>query len=539
MTPEKSKPNGFKGKNLLVADDDQTILNLFRMIFEREGCRVVMATNGQAAVEEIKHNPIDVAILDIRMPVMGGLEALKEIKKYDPTISVLIVTGYADMEDLREAIQTQGAVDYILKPFNVADITHTVRTALLKREASLQRLSVGRALQEKIHEREREFAERTLQLRESQIKYRQIIENSNDMILVLQGERIHFANPKTMELTGYSEAELSQIPSSELIDPGDRAMVEGMDAGISAGKVPSLTSSFRMRRKNGESFWVEANTIRTQWEERPAILKFIRDISARKKAEEELQRAYEELKEMQGKLIQSEKMAALGRFSAGITHEIKNPLSIIIGGTDFLSRKLRDADEDTHKALKKIKEAALRADSILMGLLKFSRPSKLTVEPIDPVDLVQETLSLLQYRAPFQNIRIVTDFPAEPMQIRADKAQLQQVLLNLFLNAQEAMGEEGQITVRVYGERKSLPHGGKPACIIEVIDSGMGISPENLPKVFEPFFTTKRDMKGTGLGLSISKMIVDHHGGSMTLQSETGKGTKVQIILPWEEGGMA
>ncbi len=528
-----------KGKTILVADDDQTILNLFRMIFEREGCHVLMATNGQAAVEEIKRSPVDVAVLDIRMPVMGGLDALKEIKQYDPTIEVLVVTGYVDMENFREAIQSQGAVDYILKPFNVADITHTVRNALLKRESSLQKSPMGHDLEQQIIQTGKEFTERTRQLRESQIKYRQIIEKSNDMILVIQDERLKFANPKTMELTGYTEDEMMKIPVGQMVHLDDRSMVVGMDGGISSGKVPSHTSTFRMLRKSGDFFWVEANAIRSLWEENPATIKFIRDISARKKAEEELKRAYEELKEMQGKLIQSEKLAALGRFSAGITHEIKNPLSIIIGGTDFLGKKLNGTDEDTRTALKKIKEAALRADHILMSLLKFSRPSKLIMESIHPVDLVQETLSLLQYRAPFKSLKVVTDFTAEPLRVKADKAQIQQVLLNIFLNAQEAMGEEGQITVRTVKDMSSAHLGGKPSCTIEVIDTGMGIPPENLSKVLEPFFTTKRDTKGTGLGLSISKMIVDNHGGNLVIRSELGKGTDVRVILPLEEGGKA
>lgn len=528
-----------KGKTILVADDDQTILNLFQMIFEREGCHVLLATNGQAAVEEIKRNPVDVAVLDIRMPILGGLEALKEIRQFDQTIAVLIVTGYADMEGFKEAIQSQGACDYILKPFNVSDIVQTVRNALQKRESAMARSAISRRLEQQIIQTEKEITQRTLQLRESQIKYREIIENSNDMILVIQDDRVKFANPKTMELTGYSERELMEIPAPELVHAEDRGMVLGMDGGISQGRVPPHTSTFRMIRKGGDFFWVEANTIRSLWEEKPGILKFIRDISARKKAEEELKKAYEELKEMQGKLIQSEKLAALGRFSAGITHEIKNPLSIIIGGADFLEKKLNGSDGDIRSALKKIKEAALRADHILMGLLKFSRPSKMMAESIHPEELVQETLSLLQYRAPFKNIRILTDFAGEPMRIKADKTQIQQVMLNIFLNAQEAMKEDGQIRVRTSKEAHSKILGGRAACIIEVIDTGEGIPPENLPQIFEPFFTTKRDSKGTGLGLSISKMIVDNHGGSLVVQSELGKGTEVKVILPLEEGGKA
>jgi signal transduction histidine kinase len=133
----------------------------------------------------------------------------------------------------------------------------------------------------------------------------------------------------------------------------------------------------------------------------------------------------------------------------------------------------------------------------------------------------------------------VTEFTPETLSIKVDKNQVQQVLLNLFLNAQEAMGEEGKIIVRTYKEPNSPPLGGKAACVTQISDTGEGIPPENLSKIFEPFFTTKRDTKGTGLGLPVSKMIVDNHGGTMMIQSEPGKGTDVKIVLPLEEGGKA
>ena len=167
----------------------------------------------------------------------------------------------------------------------------------------------------------------------------------------------------------------------------------------------------------------------------------------------------------------------------------------------------------------------------------MKRSCKLVVEKTHPTDLLQDTLSLIKYRAPFKNIRLVTQWAAEELPIQVDKSQIQQVLFNLFLNAVEAMPEEGQITVRTYKESRCEHLAGKPACVIQITDTGEGVSPENLSKIFEPFFTTKREMKGTGLGLSISKMIVDKHGGNLIIQSEQGKGTDVRVILPLERGG--
>ncbi len=533
----KKEARKMSGKTVLVADDDQAILNLFYQVLNREGHRVLKATNGLQAVEDVRGNPVDIAILDIRMPVMDGIEALKAIKQIDPNIEVLLVTGYADIENFKQAITSQGAFDYILKPFKIAEVLHAVRNALLKRDSLLQEKSGNQELERRLLQTEEGFTERTRQLRESQIQYRQIIENSNDMIMVVQEERLQFVNPKTTELTGYSADELQKISPHQIVHPEDRPKVEEIDARILRGENGSPTYAFRALRKNGESFWVETNTIRTRWEEKPATIKFIRDISERKKAEEALRQAYEELKDIQGKLIQSEKLAALGRFSAGITHEIKNPLSIIIGGIDFLAKKWSAGDEEARVALKKIKDAALRADHILMGLLKFSRPSKLSIERINPVELIKDTLSLLQYRMSLQNIQVYTEFEAEELIVNVDKSQIQQVLLNLLLNAVEAMSGKGKLSVQTYKEVRSSLLAGKTACVIEITDTGEGISREDLAKLFEPFFTTKRDSKGTGLGLSISKMIVDNHQGNLMITSEKGEGTKVRLSLPLEKGG--
>ncbi len=533
----KKEARKMSGKTVLVADDDQAILNLFYQVLNREGHRVLKATNGLQAVEDVRGNPVDIAILDIRMPVMDGIEVLKAIKQIDPTIEVLLVTGYADIENFKQAITSQGAFDYILKPFKIAEVLHAVRNALLKRDSLLQEKSGNQELERRLLQTEEGFTERTRQLRESQIQYRQIIENSNDMIMVVQEERLQFVNPKTTELTGYSADELQKISPHQIVHPEDRPKVEEIDARILRGENGSPTYAFRALRKNGESFWVETNTIRTRWEEKPATIKFIRDISERKKAEEALRQAYEELKDIQGKLIQSEKLAALGRFSAGITHEIKNPLSIIIGGIDFLAKKWSAGDEEARVALKKIKDAALRADHILMGLLKFSRPSKLSIERINPVELIKDTLSLLQYRMSLQNIQVYTEFEAEELIVNVDKSQIQQVLLNLLLNAVEAMSGKGKLSVQTYKEVRSSLLAGKTACVIEITDTGEGISREDLAKLFEPFFTTKRDSKGTGLGLSISKMIIDNHQGNLMITSEKGEGTKVRLSLPLEKGG--
>lgn len=256
------------------------------------------------------------------------------------------------------------------------------------------------------------------------------------------------------------------------------------------------------------------------------------EINERKKATDELSKAYTDLKRTQQELIQSEKLAALGRFSSGITHELKNPLGIILGGLEFLERKLSEADIDVKTALDKTRKATFRANAIVKGVLKLARPSELKIERIGLNDLLNETLSLWKYSTPLNKIKIETHFAKEELFIEVDKNQMQQVLFNLLTNSIEAMPSEGVIVIKTYKRTKPELALDKCFCVIEVIDSGEGISEDNLKKLFEPFFTTKREKMGTGLGLFMSKLIVNNHKGNLEMESKRGKRTTARIILP-------
>jgi signal transduction histidine kinase len=189
-------------------------------------------------------------------------------------------------------------------------------------------------------------------------------------------------------------------------------------------------------------------------------------------------------------------------------------------------------DEDVKTALKKIKESTLRADTIVRNLLKFAMPSEIKTEKLIPQDLVKDTLALIKYRSNLANLKLTCDFSKENIHIEADRNQLQQVLFNVIMNAIDAMPKGGEINIKVYKACSEEFSGKKPACVIEVADTGEGIAKENLPRLFEPFFTTRRDKKGTGLGLAMSKTIVENNRGLLSVDSELGKGTRVRVVLP-------
>jgi two-component system NtrC family sensor kinase len=231
-----------------------------------------------------------------------------------------------------------------------------------------------------------------------------------------------------------------------------------------------------------------------------------------------------ELMEMQTHLIQSEKLAGLGKLAAGIAHEINNPLGGILIYSHLL---LEDTKKDTaqYENLKKIVKETTRCKNIVKGLLEFARPKEPEMSPTDINDVVNRALSLFERQALFQNIRIQKELSDLPRLI-ADGAQLQQVFTNIISNAAEAMDGAGVLTIRTYLDCQT-------DCIkVEFTDTGHGIREEDMPRLFEPFFTTKEVGKGTGLGLAISYGIVQKHQGSIKVQSELGKGSTFAVVLP-------
>jgi signal transduction histidine kinase len=249
-------------------------------------------------------------------------------------------------------------------------------------------------------------------------------------------------------------------------------------------------------------------------------------------------KAQEDLETANRQLIQSEKMSALGRFAAGVAHEVKNPLAILLGGLEYLKEKLVDVDSDVRDAIEKMREAVIRANTIIKDLLTFARPSKTIHDKIDVNVLVHDAITfvdLLRHKSSKVDVEIKQDLTPGGIQVEVDKNQMQQALLNILLNALEAIPGRGEIMIRTYhGESVKAQDSAlsRPFCVIEVRDTGVGIERRDMVKLFEPFFSTKRGQKGTGLGLAIVKSIVEKHKGTISIESEVGKGATVKIMLP-------
>lgn len=193
-------------------------------------------------------------------------------------------------------------------------------------------------------------------------------------------------------------------------------------------------------------------------------------------------------------------------------------------------------DLDAMDTLEKIKDSALRANSILVSLLQFARPSELRVETADPRELIEGVLPLFEKRAIEARVDIIKDFSSEAMRLSVDKNQIHQVIFNIVKNAIEAMPDGGKLTIRT--RRVVVPELSYlyPSCVIELRDTGIGISKENMMKIAEPFFSTKERVAGTGLGLFMVKSILDKHKGKLLIESEIGHGASIRVVLPIIEG---
>ncbi len=282
------------------------------------------------------------------------------------------------------------------------------------------------------------------------------------------------------------------------------------------------------------------------------ILGISEDITDRIHAREQLDRLNKnllhvnrELEDTQLQLIQAEKLESIGRLAAGVAHEVKNPLALLLLGVEYLTGGVKEDDPNVPVILNEMREAIARADRIVRGMVDFSSERKLSMEPTDFSALVQHVLLMVRHELTRGSVNVEIEFEKNLPKVLIDSAKFEQILVNLFINSLHAMRDtkDPKLEVLIYTDTlenverdegaRTVNHlrSGDDVLVLEVKDNGTGVSQENLCKVFDPFFTTKATGQGTGLGLSVVRKIVELHGGKVEISNRLYGGAKVRITL--------
>jgi len=416
---------------------------------------------------------------------------------------------------------------------------------------------------------ERKRAE--LALRQSQERLALVIEGSSDGVWDwdLVSKEVYFST-RWKSMLGYADHEVDDHFSAweRLVHPDDRERAQARLGAYLSGQTSTYELEHRLRHKDGSYRWILARGVAL----RDPAGKPVRmagshlDLTARKQAEEQLTQAYaelsqheaalksalqelqtanEELQATQLQLIQAAKLESVGTLAAGVAHEVKNPLQTILMGLDYLARNLPGDNDNLTLVLTDMRDAVNRANTIIRELLQLSGPRDFALKVEDLNSLVERSLWLIHSEIVASRITMVCKLDAELPRVRLDRSKMEQVFINLFINALQAMSQGGVLTVATrhgrFGEDRNLTgpafaqfKPGDPVVMAEVQDTGGGIPEADLPKIFDPFFTTKPAGVGTGLGLSVVKKIMDLHGGAIDIRNNPLGGVLVTLILKAE-----
>jgi len=505
-----AQPPGRDGRavRVLLLEDVETDAELVMAELRRadlvfEARRVETGTEFAAALSQFAP---DVILADYSLPQFNALEALAIVRASGSHVPVILVTG-TQTEEIAVECMREGADDYILKE-RLARLPSAVFRALRGRELELENEAAQAAL------------------RRSEERYRLITENTHDLVCLLDPTgHVLYVSPSSVELLGYS--------ARELIDGGDlwrrhpNAAPIGMPEALGAAlEEPGRATALLCRHRNGtwRGFECVARSIRDQEGSPQNAVVVLRDVTDRERIEAEL-------REAQLQLIQAEKMESVGRLAAGVAHEVKNPLTAIFMGVEYLRQCFgTKVEPEVVTLLQDMEESARKANHVVRGLLDFSTPGKLDLRRETLNNVIQGALSMLKHEFLRARIEWTTQLDPHLPLLQLDRNKMEQVFVNLFLNAAQSMPEGGTLIVR---SRIAAESGAPRRTILaEVEDVGIGIQPDQMQKVFDPFFTTKALGKGSGLGLAVARKIVELHGGRITIRNREDRGVIVAVNLP-------
>ena len=562
-----SKPMMYDIK-LLIVEDDKIISSIYKRVLEKTIANIILANNGKEGLELYKQHKPDLILTDIKMPIMNGLDMIKEIREINKEVRIIIMSAYGESRYFLNAIES-GVKGFLIKPIKNDDlkrvITGQVKDILLeyslieeeKKRISAEKklIELNKNLENRVKERTRELeieiAERTNAqqlLRESEEKYRLIYETASDGILLIQNGIIILLNPTMVEFFEKIPREIIGRPLEEFVKSDNADLIKEF---FTESIKENTQNSFEIliHGKTDKYKWLELNVNSIMWDEEPAYLVFATNITLRKLAEIKLQDLNKELEKrikeevekaasQQQLLIQKSKLESLGELSAGLAHEINQPLGGILMGLENISYKAQTSEVNNDYLLSKIKVLFMdieRIKQIINHVRTFSRDQQSgKTDKISVKKVISDSISLINRQYTNHEIKLEVDTGGDELFIEGNQFKLEQVILNLLSNSKSAVENRAKIgkdktykkVIRVFSETDDK------YVYIYVSDNGTGIPANIFDKIFDPFFTTKDEKSGTGLGLSISYGIVKEMNGTIRVESSQNKCTKMTIELP-------
>ncbi len=500
---------------ILIVDDTPDNILALKIVINAyfKDCDIFSAGDGAEALEIANKHPLDIIILDVRMPEMDGFELCARLKKLEATkdVPVLMVSALMTDGTHRALGFDSGADGYLCKPFDNVELVANIR-GLLRLKKSED------ALRKQSHELEAELDKRTGNLRQSEQLWRGLFEASPDAIFIedTQGQVLE-VNPAACRLHEMTHDELVGKNVIDLVPPDERQHVAELFPRWQTGAMKTYEGV--SYTKSGKVIPVDVRVTQFEYNKKPALLLHVRDISERVKIEK--------------KLTQAQKLESVGLLAGGIAHDFNNILTGVIGNLSFAKLDMSETSK-SYAAICQAEKSAFRARLLTQQLLVFAQGGS-------PVRKTASVKQLLEEIGGFvlSGSRCVceVEIDANLWPAEIDVGQISQVIENILLNASQAMPSGGRIVLSASNKTiedndEETPEKLAPGRYVEIRikDHGVGIAQKNLDSIFDPYFTTKKE--GSGLGLATAYSIIHKHGGEITVSSIVGRGTTFFIYIP-------
>lgn len=496
---------------ILIVDDEPRMCESLETLLRGGGYEIQTRSSGREAIECLAHKAFDLVLLDLLLPDMYGYKVMDEMNLQNSDTSVIIMTGYASTESAITALR-RGANDYIKKPFEYEELLKTIENALA-------------------HQRtKKDYQKAVMALRESEERYRAIVEDIPALVCrFLPDGTLTFVNSDYCTYFNKEPEELIGKNFFQIIPENVRTEVKNKINSLSK-ESPITTYEHQVMAPDGALHWQEW-TSRALSDEHNHVIEYQslgRDITEQKRAE------YEKEK-LESRLLQSQKLEAIGTLAGGIAHDFNNLLMGILGHASLMLMDVDDAHAHFEN-LKGIEEGVGKGADLTKQLLGFARGGKYQVRKTDLNRLLEKTSQM--FGRTKKEIVIHPKYQKDIWPVEADQGQIEQVLLNLYVNAWQAMPEGGHLYLKSenvlldneYVKPYSVESG--QYVKISVRDTGFGMDKKTQERIFDPFFTTKEIGRGTGLGLASAYGIIKNHHGFIEVSSEEGQGSTFDIYLP-------